>query len=44
MQQIKVDTDFIPFSKINSKSIMKQNVIHKTTKLLQERMGENKAR
>ena len=35
------NTDFTPFTKINSKWIINQNLKHKTKRLLENNIGEN---
>lgn len=37
----KLDTDLTPLTKVNSKWIIAINVKYKTTKLLEDNMGEN---
>ena len=42
MQKINLDTDFKPFTKINSKWVIYLNVKqHKIIKLLEDNIGEN---
>ena len=38
---MNLDTDLIPFTKINSKWIINLNVKHKATKLLSDNITEN---
>lgn len=40
-KKVNLNIDFTPFTKMNSKQIIGQNVKHKTTHLLEENTGEN---
>ena len=41
MQKINLNTDFVPFTKINSKWVIDLNIKYKTIKLTEDNIGEN---